>query len=267
MSADHEGQIKEMFDELSEVQGGDGRLNFPLFGELLTPPPDLTGTGPFGQDYRLKEIAGVERRRAMLDAAIAANPASQRWAAGERTRMRSWKFDDGGVPALQTRSGQTLTAALATATPVDPNASLSHSFNRSLEPKGYVVPDAPPARVSSLPQLPTRTALPRRLGQRPANKGTHAHLVQPIPESAMWQPESTRLVRSTHFADKWDSGADKARRQAVWNARAERRAYNEQRVAEMVQERQENNDLADLCRSRSLGSQSLWLMNRTVGQM
>jgi len=293
MDPARESQVRDMFRELSAAQGGDGRLNFPLFGELLTPPPNLTGTGPFGGDYRLKEMEGVHRRREMLEESIRTNPASQRWASGYKTSVGSWDFKpDHNVPALRTfepgsrlglatgrgdgskdgREGSEgaheALALTASDIPVDPNATLSHSFNRTLDVQGYVVPDGPLARTQSLPAL-KRPSVPRRMGASltATNRGSHANLVKPVETSSMWQPEATRLVRATHFADKWDSKADKEKRKAQWEARIQRRLANEERVAEMVKERQENVELTDLYRKRSLGAQSLWLMERTVGQL
>lgn len=283
-----EAEVEAFFAELADVQGGDGRLNFPLFSELLSALPPPKGTGPFGADYRLAEIEGVRRRRRELDATIRGNLLVSNRLEGRESQAHSWQHHPGPPTAAAPGAGPLLASAKSasafegahakpSAQP-SPGASLASlqlsrtgsldpAQPRSLDGDGYQIPDGPlqPRGGSNL--LPARRFAPRRSGQPAFNRGVHANLVEPVRESAMFLAEAERLQRPAHFADKWDSRADQERRRAVREARAGRSAMNDSRISIMVAERQASTDLADLCRSRAIGAQTLWLMERSLGQM
>jgi hypothetical protein len=265
-----------MFDALSELQGGEGRLNFPLFSELLTPPlqpEELKGTGPFGTDYRLAEMAGQQRRRDDLDAKIAANPLMVRRASGTLDHTRLWRFEPGPPTASAPGAGPLLpysksVGSIPSALSVRAALEASGpSAARTIERSTYEIPDAPLRTGVSTKLMQRRQFAPRRSGAPAFSRGSHANLVEVVVESQMHISEGERLVRPAHFADKWDSKVDAARRRAIMAGRSARYAENESRVMGMVAERQASAELTDLCRSRAIGTQALWLMGRTVGQL
>lgn len=346
--------MANFFTELGELQGGGGRLNFPLFGELLCPLPSSTGallqrlavlgaallcavascraqlsaagrgcaprcavllgcaplrhcatalcarslvrlrpltparrccpfsaslgTGPFGQDYRLSEIQRNRARGRRLEEQIAANPIMNRRLSGGLEPIRTWQFEPGEPNASAPGAGPLVGLSKCVGAP--PSAAVLSQqrqlatlragdprLPRSLEQSSAEIADGPLPDKGFTHLVPQRRYVPRRSGQPAFARGTHSNLIEPLSESAMFLPEHERLVRPAHFADKWDSGADGRRKQAIYAARTERNAINEMRVSQMVAERQAAAELTDLCHSRSLGQQALWVMERTVGQL
>lgn len=276
MARETEGEVNQFFRELADLQGGEGRLNFPLFGELLTPLPDLKGTGPFGGDYRLAEIDAVRRRARDLDDTIRSNPLMDVRTRGALQTMRTWQFEPGpanssapGVGPLLalSKSAGALPSPRALRASVEPVGKSDPRRERSIDAGTYEIADAPLPERADTHLLPQRHFAPRRSGQPAFARGTHANVIEPVSESSMFQTERARLVRPAHFADKWDSAEDARRKSAVVDARARRAAGNEGRISLMVTERQATAELLDHCRSRALGRQALWLMERTAGQM
>lgn len=271
--------IDRLFDSLGALQGsgGEGRLNFELFGALVTPPPDLPGAGPHGIDYRRKEIAKLQERARALGAAVRANPLAQRTLAGTLGPMQAWRFEPGAAREAGPGAGPVLAfsktigalpsaRALACTHELPPPGPLRP---RSLEATdGGQVDDGPLAQTLTNTLFARREVKPTRSSAalHATARGAHANSLEPVESSAMWQSEAARLVRPAHFADKWDSSEDARRRGATRAARAARNYDNESRVQGMVEERQATVELTHIARATSRGAQAMSMMQRTIGQ-
>lgn len=271
--------IARLFDSLGALQGsgGEGRLNFELFGALVTPPPDLPGAGPHGIDYRRQEIAGLQNRAHALGATISANPLAQRKMAGTLGPAQAWRFEPGATREPGLNAGPVLAFSKTLgALPSARAIASSHEQQtpgplrpRSLENvDGGQIEDGPLAQTVANTLFARRTVQPSRssAAELATARGVHANSLEPVESSSMWQSEAQRLVRATHFADKWDSALDGRKRSATRAARAARNHDNESRVQCMIEERQASVELTELARATSRGAQAMSMMQRTIGQ-
>lgn len=229
-----------LYDDLCTAQGGTGRLNFPLFGELInaaaasrdaeedTPPP-------FGRQAQLRTLLNLRQHHA--DAGARLYTLSRRSSnASIRAPTASTLAKTASVPTLERTQSGGLPVV------VSERAEAEH-LGLTLEP-------LPRQRV------PTRCVL------RARNKGSHANLTEAVATSAMFIPESERLTR-----DQWDAGADARRKRDIAAARAERRAANYGRIMDMVQQRQEKEERVAAGNVVRRSGQALWLLERSVGSV